>query len=482
MPVHLSKALEGLAHNPALPAGMARRLIACRRGFGEVAKRPDLTDDLIDETIATDWHWLLHSLALNRELPDPARTRLARHPDVSIRTALAIGCDRGAAREVFELLSDDADAKVRQPLAKIGHVPPDLRAGLAADPDPEVRATLARWWVDAPEDVRRRLLTDADDKVRAAACATYYARLPHPVPPPDLVPALLADPVTRAGAIRHTSLDHETAARLAADPDPDVRAQVAEHPALPPALRDLLATDAHALVRLGVFVREDTPEPLRSVIHAGIEAAPDLIDLDPDLDDDALELEAECFAARVKLSMLRLDWVTADPLPHVDSPYPCFRASAAAGESLPARVVARLLDDEDNHVCVTMAKHAPHLVDGPAAERIDREFRPVKHTSWRPADVLTFEPEVLRRFATDPDPRMRCLAPRDPELPAGLAAELATDPDHTVRRAVAGHRSLPVEYLVALLSDEDEWTAHAAACSPRLPVEQMERLLALAGL
>jgi hypothetical protein len=74
------------------------------------------------------------------------------------------------------------------------------------------------------------------------------------------------------------------------------------------------------------------------------------------------------------------------------------------------------------------------------------------------------------------------LAPRDPELPAGLAAELATDPDHTVRRAVAGHRSLPVEYLVALLSDEDEWTAHAAACSARLPVEQMERLLALAGL
>jgi hypothetical protein len=83
---------------------------------------------------------------------------------------------------VFELLSGDADAKVRQPLAKIGHVPADLRAGLAADPDPEVRATLARWWVDAPEDVRRRLLTDADDRVRAAACATYYARLPHPVP------------------------------------------------------------------------------------------------------------------------------------------------------------------------------------------------------------------------------------------------------------------------------------------------------------
>jgi hypothetical protein len=84
VPVHLSKALEGLAHIPALPAGMTRRLIACRRGFGEVAQRPDLTGDLIDEIIATGWHWLLHSLALNRELPGEARTRLARHPDVSI--------------------------------------------------------------------------------------------------------------------------------------------------------------------------------------------------------------------------------------------------------------------------------------------------------------------------------------------------------------------------------------------------------------
>ncbi|AXO35376.1 hypothetical protein MicB006_3095 [Micromonospora sp. B006] len=52
---------------------------------------------------------------------------------------------------------------------------------------PPVRATLARWWTQAPGPDRRLLLTDSVDEVRAAACSTYYARLPHPVPPPDLV-------------------------------------------------------------------------------------------------------------------------------------------------------------------------------------------------------------------------------------------------------------------------------------------------------
>jgi hypothetical protein len=47
----------------------------------------------------------------------------------------------------------------------------------------------------------RRVALVADTcGVRAAACSTYYARLPHPAPPPDLVAALITDPVTRAGA------------------------------------------------------------------------------------------------------------------------------------------------------------------------------------------------------------------------------------------------------------------------------------------
>ncbi|MET9225983.1 hypothetical protein [Lentzea sp. NPDC003310] len=479
--MHLRKALEGLALNPALPEAAVRRLIAFGGGLGELGRRQDLTPALVGEMIDTGGHWLLHSLALNPVLPHAARLRLAGHPDAAVRAALALRAAPDTTRAVFELLLADAEPTTREHLAQNDGVPPDLRERLAADPSAVVRATLGRWWPHAPEHVRRALLTDEDDDVRAKACATYYAAHPHPTHPPDLVPALLADPVTRAGAVRCADLDAETAERLAGDPDWEVRAQLARHPRLPARVRDVLGEDPCAEVRLGVFAREDTPDPVRAAIHAWIEAAPHPLDLDGGLDDEALELALVRSVAGIELHTMRLDWVMADPLPHIGSPYRGFRASAAASrEPLPPQVVARLLADDDSEVRAQMARRAPHLVDVETAERIEREFRPAKQTRWRPADVLSFPPEVLRRFATDPDPRMRCLAPRDPDLPAALAAGLAEDPDPTVRREVAGHPTLPVASLIALL--DDERTARAAAASPWLPAEQVERLLALGGL
>jgi hypothetical protein len=169
VPVHLAAALDGLAENPALPLELIRRLLAYRQGFGEVAKRADLTDDLIAEIIATDYHWLLQSLALNPHLPNPVRLRLAEHRDPAVRAALVVG-SHDAPREMFARLIDDPDKRVRQYLTESDHVPADLRARLVRDPDPEVRASLAQWWPQAPETVRRILLTDPVDQVRAAAC------------------------------------------------------------------------------------------------------------------------------------------------------------------------------------------------------------------------------------------------------------------------------------------------------------------------
>ncbi|MEU3645029.1 hypothetical protein AB0E59_16730 [Lentzea sp. NPDC034063] len=472
--MHLQTALEGLALNPALPEGMIRRLIAHRQGPGEVGERPDLTVELIDEMIATNWPRLLWSLAFNDGLPDAFRLRLARHPDDSVRAALA---SSRASGEVFELLLAAPEPHVREYLARNAAVPDDLRARLAADPSAKVRATLGEHWSGAPEHVRRTLLIDPDDQVRESSCSVHH---PHLAPPPDLVPALLADPVTRAGVVRHLTLDEQTARRLSEDPDVDVRVELAKHPQLSPDLRDTLGVDPNARVRLGVFGRQDTPEPLRSAIHAHVLAAPrslDLLSVDESRFDWTLALG--------ELRMLRLDWVRADPLPHVDSPYPCFRASAASSpRPLPAEVVARLLADDEYDVRLAMAERAPQLVDARTAEHLDREFRPgkTKYSPWRPADVLTFPAEVVRRFATDPDPRMRCLAPRDPDLPAETTVRLATDPDADVRHAVADHRNLPEEALIALLDDSAERVVRAAAGSPRLPRAQMERVLARAGL
>ncbi|GHH41471.1 hypothetical protein [Lentzea cavernae] len=463
-PVHLQEALEGLALNPALPEDLIRRLIAHRAAPRELGTRPDLTPGLIDEMITTGRRPVLRSLAANDGLPGAVRLRLAAHPDVSVRAGLAMSRGQDVSAEAFELLLTDAEPVVREFLAGNDAVPGDLRARLAEDPSAQVRAALGSRWPAAPEHVRRALLTDADDSVREAACSAH-----HPAPPPDLVPALLADPVTRAGVVRHLTLDASTALRLSQDPDADVRVEVARHPRLPPALRDALGADANPRVRVGVFGRQDTPEPLRAAIHAHVSAAP--LDVD--------EEQFERAVAAGELQMLRLDWVRADPVRHAGSPYACFRASVASSTvPLPPEVVARLLADDEIEVRWAMAKSAPHLAD---VERMDREFDPAdtNYAPWRPADMWTFPASVLRRFATDPDPRMRCLAPRDPDLPAGIAARLAADPDAAVRHAVAGHPNLPEQALIALLDDPDERTVRAAAGSPRLPRREMRRLVEL---
>ncbi|MQY12578.1 hypothetical protein SRB5_27140 [Streptomyces sp. RB5] len=483
-PAHLDKVLDGLAENPALPPEFIRRLFARRTGLGRVAKRPDLTDDLIREIIALDDHWLTHSLALNRGLPSAFRLTLAGHPDPSVRVAVVVAAEH-SPRELFERLIGDTDSKVRDQLAQSDHVPADLRARLVSDPDPEIRATLARWWPQAPEEARRLLLTDPEGTVRAHACATYYARLPHPVPPADLIPSLLADPVTRVGAVRHCSLDADTARRLAEDPDEEVRIEVAAHSSLPPSLRDVLAEDTNPRVMLRIFARRDTPESTRSTIHAHLlaNASPKgwLADLEG-MDDNAVERHIEYELARTELGSLRLPWVTADPLPHVDSPYTCFRASAAESDTLPPSVVARLLDDKSNSVRTTMARHARDQVDAATAERLERTYPPTNKIRWRPADDFPLPPSVLRRLATDPDPRMRELSPRDPDLPLNLIRRLVADPESSVRREIAAHPGVPPDALAQLVADESGWVAAAAAANPGLPLDQMDRILGLAGL
>lgn len=484
VPVHLDAVLDGLAENPALPMDLIRRLVTYRRGLGRVARRSDLTAEVIDEIIATDYRWSLHSLALNPRLPGLVRLRLAEHHDPLVRAALAAANADDAPAELFVRLIDDPDTLVRERLAENDDVPAELRARLAHDPDPQVRATLAQWWPQAPETVRRTLLTDPVDDVRAAACAVYYRRSPHPVPPADLITALLNDPVTRAGAVAHLALTTDTARRLSEDPDDEVRLEVARHPQLPADLREQLGEDASARVRLAVFARPDTPEPTRARIYAAMTqpAVPWIDLLASGVDEEEFLRQYEQSLAAIELHSLHLPWVSADPLPHVSSPYVCFRASAARADSLPTPLVIQLLNDDESIVRTAMAEHAPHLVDLETAERIDRDFRPEKKARWRPADVFTFPPDVLWRFADDPDPRMRCLAPRDPGLAPNLAEQLAADPDSAVRHAVAGHPRLPAAALITLLGDPSEQVARAAAGSPTLPRAHMSRLLTLAGI
>ncbi len=474
--------LAGLAENPALPTDLVDRLLAHPGSRRTLAGRQDLTEPQVARLL----EHVPTSVALKQRLPAAVRRRLTDHPDVWVRISLADNTDLADSttpenRELFERLAADPAPDVRKALAESGHTPADLRARLAHDPDPAVRATLAQWWTDAPEAVRRTLLTDPEGSVRAAACARYFRRLPHPVPPADLVPALLADPLTRAGAVPHCTLDADLADSLARDPDPDVRRALAAHPDLPADTRARLAADPRALVRLAVLARPDTPDADRAALHDSITGPFEPPGEDVD-EETAIELEIDHVGVGIELRMLHLPWVTADPLPHLDSPHPVFRRAAAASPDLPADIRARLLADPDNEVALAAAASSPDPIDPATAERLDREHRPVKRMHWRPADTYPLPVETLRRLATDPDPRMRQLALSDPELPAALLERLAVDPEERVRRTAAGHSAHTPAALRALLDDPSPSVNRAAAANPALPVEEMRAVLDAAGL
>ncbi|MFD7734641.1 hypothetical protein ACFV6F_30200 [Kitasatospora phosalacinea] len=470
--------LAGLAENPALPADLVDRLLAAPHHRYALARRPDLTEPQLAALIDRD----AHAVALNRHLPPQLRRRLAAHPDPSVRVALIVSAtDSDEDRDLFERFAADPAPGVRKELAESDRTPADLRARLAHDPDPDVRAALAQWWTTAPEPVRRTLLTDPEGSVRAAACATYFRRLPHPVPPADLVPALLADPLTRAGAAAHCDPATTDLERLATDPDPDVRRALATHPGLPAALCGRLAADPRALVRLAVLTRPDTPAAERAALHDSVTGPFEPPGEDVD-EETAFELELDHIGVGIELWMLHLPWVTADPLPHLDSPHPVFRRAAAASPDLPAEARARLLADPDNEVALAAARSSPDPIDPVTAERLDREHRPRKRMRWRPADAYPLPVETLRRLADDPAPRMRLLAPRDPDLPADLLERLAGDPEERVRRAAASHPALTPALLRALLDDPSPSVQRAAAANPALPADEIRARLDAAGL
>ena len=357
----------------------------------------------------------------------------------------------------------------------------ELFEALIDDPSREVRETLART-EGVPSDLRARLAVDPDPQIRVML-AQWWADAPE-----NVRETLLNDRDERVRSaafsayFRHLDLDAALIDLLARDPESGVRAQLAARPDLPAEVLEVLTRDPSPVVRLAVFARPDTPEAVRAAIHADVtDNAPTLDDLIAA--DDEYGLVFEYLQADSALGMLRPVWVTAEAEQHVDSPYPCFRAAAALSTKLPIEAVRRLLDDEGEQVRLTMVRTAPQLVDPARAERIERLHQWDDLTMWwEYVPVLTHPAETMHRFAVDPEPRLRALASCHPDLPAELAVRLAADPEASVRAAVAGHRRLPTEQLVALLTDGSEHVVHAAAASPHLPVEEMDRVLVRAGL
>jgi hypothetical protein len=103
---------------------------------------------------------------------------------------------------------------------------------------------------DADPNALTEIVAGSPDGVAVEAAAA------HPNCPPAVVTLMAADPAAtssvRVGAARHPNLNDSMYERLAADPDPAVRAAVAANPHSPAGVLDRLAGDPDPDVRAAV--------------------------------------------------------------------------------------------------------------------------------------------------------------------------------------------------------------------------------------
>ncbi|MFE6843969.1 hypothetical protein [Streptomyces sp. NPDC057686] len=419
---------------------------------------------------------------------------LAAHPDREIRRRLA--SVPGLPLDVLEALAADPDVEVVAELA-LWTTEPSVAARLAAHPHAEVRRGAASNEAAPPAALaalitgeglapaRSCLVCDREEipfthdpycprtdcALRGgAACAGGHESTLHeirqqaarnPATPTAAAASLDGHPslLIRWALAERTDLPQELYARLAEDPIPGVRSEVAGNPAIgEPLIRAMAARCgkgaqggaggdevAHSLARhprlpldvLAHLARETRIGPALLPRIAG--AAPAELaraaasadsrvrmlvaqrrDLAPELRDT---LAADTDAAVVKAVV-----------PHPGLSEERLRAMVGLhGVRVLARVAAN--PDAPPALLEELARHDPP---------VRRAFREIAGHPNATAGAL------LPALA---DERARPRAARHPALPAAVLADLLTDPDPEVARAAAANPSLPVDVMTGLLGD-----------------------------
>ncbi|MDR3036232.1 MAG: hypothetical protein LBV78_24585 [Kitasatospora sp.] len=508
--------LRGIAANPNAGTAVLTRLLVPAGGpawqvFGRRPLPADFVDTALDHperrvrsaVAVNPWLSDAHYLRLVRDPVDlvacravtgtGARLRPTPLPDAAIELMLLGTCPReteflthneilcelhsfSAIRNAFRRRMDQhPEPELRlQACQFIGALPPDRRAALLADPDPDVRAEARRATtptlltpeelVDAAPRTRQTLyqirllppdlLADAlaaRDHLTALACNRHL--------PPDAVRALAADPdpKVRRRITRHPALTPGLMADLAADPDPGVRHRLAGHPGLTPALIDTLAADPDPGVAARAAADPAPRDPARVLVLDEADPRPtpervrwiDYGIVDEPIDPPDPDWYRAC--ARSPLLLLRRAAATC---PHLDE--------------LTVRQLARDEDPEVRHLLALYHLGAPPEV---LLETYLQHPEHRKRLRLRPAFPYAGLPPELARHL---DPEVRELAAADPEFDGDPAALLA-DPHHLVRLAAAGNPRLCPERVAALLADPE--LREGAAANPQLGEAQLHALL-----
>ncbi|MEY9931294.1 hypothetical protein ABH926_005943 [Catenulispora sp. GP43] len=483
----------GVAANPAAPPDVLLRLLdeAGEPAWTLLCEDRPLPAELVEAVLASPHQKVRRAFARN-PYADPAdRGRLVTDPDPMVRIRLAGGPRRShllpikplpdAVLETL-LLQDGMHGndlftayECQQELFFSQQVPRDFLRGLIHHQNPALRVHSTRILFVLTDDERQVLLADPDPIVRQEArgtpgwdavvtsadlpekdCHARFDRLTNSPVSRDVIEACIASRrnLTTLARNRHTPPD--IVARLARDPDPKVREEIAGRHDLDAVLLAELARDPDGGVRSRALPR---PRPATDADRKRIDFAyagtADQIGRD-DWPKGGLDP----------------DWIAACAV----SPHPLMRRVAAIDSSvLPADLVELLAHDPDPHVRHLLAYNHPAASAELLLEAFIAGPRQRKLLLTRPALPRTGLADLL----THADPGVRALAAADTTLDEPPYAQL-TDPDHRVRCAAAANPLLPAEWIATLLDDPD--LAEAAAANPALTAEQLHEVLDRAAM
>ena len=274
--------IEVLQTIPNDPDGAVRKAITLRERHHrrEELLDPDCPPATLAAAAERGQHVELRALAAQHpNVPADVLSRLAKDRSISVKAAAA--ASPACAADVVVAAAGHRNPRLRAAAAKNPNCPEATLTALAADEDPRVRAAAARN-TSSPESCWQTLSGDKDRQVRAAAvhhCPPemlhHFARDDDPAPMnawaaslaaarPDCPKALLERLAqSRSLRVRCAVAAHADAVdicqRLAADPEPHVRAVVAGRRSCPPELLVALAEDPEPHVRFQVAANPSCP-------------------------------------------------------------------------------------------------------------------------------------------------------------------------------------------------------------------------------
>lgn len=498
--------LCGLAANSALPAELVDRLITVADAdtAAELAGRENLTRAQVRALVTRVPEIavrLVHegrlteadidpvaqpdaALALLGEGGGPSRWArlLAKDPDRARRERLA-ACPRLPA-DVVEALVADVDVPVVAEVAS--HAAREVTARLAAHPHAEVRravaangstppALLAALLTGAGLPAARRCLVcdreevpfvhdrecpradcelppgaSCDGSHESTVLAVHEAALRNPATPAEAAAGFVDHPsaLVRWTLAARTDLPPRVSERLAADPVPGVREEVAANPAVDGALLRVLAGDPSHGVRRAVAHHPHVPLEVLVRVAGNTRIGPTL-----------LPRIAAASPAEVEELARASD--------------PAARMLLAQRRDLPALIRDALAADADAKVVKSVATD-PGLSEGQLRAMVDRHgsrvVAKVAANPGAPAALL----EEITRHGHAARKALREVARHPRATATALRACLV---DEEGRRRAAGHPALPPPVLLELLDDADWQVVEAAAGNPSLPRAVMGDLI-----